>query len=56
MRAPLEPAPVTGAVVAGLRETVAGPGTDRFLAPELQAAEVFLKNSSVAALTSGLPS
>jgi histidine ammonia-lyase len=55
MRAPLEPAPVTAAVVAGLRQTVAGPGTDRFLAPELHAAEVFLKESSVARLTAGLP-
>lgn len=55
LRAPLEPAPVTAAVVAGLRQTVAGPGTDRFLAPELHAAEVFLKESSVARLTAGLP-
>jgi histidine ammonia-lyase len=55
MRTPLESAPVTAAVVAGLRQTVAGPGTDRFLAPELQAAEVFLKESSVAKLTAGLP-
>jgi len=56
MRAPLEPSPVTGAVVAGLRETIEGPGTDRFLAPELHAAEAFLKGSSVAKLTEGLPS
>ncbi len=38
MRAPLEPAAATGAVVAGLRTTVAGPGSDRFLAPEIEAA------------------
>ncbi len=42
LRAPLEPAPATGAVVRALRATVGGPGTDRFLAPELGAAEVFL--------------
>ncbi|WP_349826595.1 histidine ammonia-lyase [Brevibacterium litoralis] len=30
------PGPVTGAVVAGLRERVAGPGPDRFLSPELE--------------------
>jgi histidine ammonia-lyase len=39
LRAPLEPAAATGAVVAGLRALgVAGPGTDRFLAPEIEAA------------------
>jgi histidine ammonia-lyase len=38
MRAPLSPAPATAAVVAGLREYVAGPGSDRFLAPEIEAA------------------
>ena len=38
LRAPLRPAPATGAVVAALRETVPGPGPDRFLAPEIQAA------------------
>src|SRR5699024_8722775 len=29
------PAPVTGAVLAAIRETVPGPGPDRFLSPEL---------------------
>ncbi|MGX7680003.1 histidine ammonia-lyase [Jatrophihabitans sp. DSM 45814] len=38
LRAPLQPAAATGAVVAGLREDVAGPGTDRYLAPEIEAA------------------
>jgi histidine ammonia-lyase len=38
LRAPLSPAPATAAVVAGLREHVAGPGSDRFLAPEIEAA------------------
>jgi histidine ammonia-lyase len=42
LRAPLEPAPATGAVVRALRQTVPGPGTDRYLAPELAAAEQFL--------------
>ncbi|MGD9956558.1 MAG: histidine ammonia-lyase [Candidatus Nanopelagicales bacterium] len=48
LRAPLTPSPVTGAVVAALRETVAGPGTDRHLAPELEAAEVFVRDGGVA--------
>jgi histidine ammonia-lyase len=44
LRAPLQPAAATGAVVAGLRAGddvrpgVAGPGTDRFLSPEIEAA------------------
>jgi histidine ammonia-lyase len=38
LRAPLAPAAGTGAVVAGLRGSVAGPGPDRFLAPEIEAA------------------
>ncbi len=48
LRAPLTPSPVTGAVVAALRETVEGPGTDRHLAPELEAAETFVKAGGVA--------
>lgn len=35
LRAPQTPAPATGAVITKLRETVAGPGTDRYLAPEI---------------------
>jgi histidine ammonia-lyase len=42
MRAPLKPAPVTGALLAKLRSDVAGLGPDRFLAPELEAAEKLL--------------
>jgi histidine ammonia-lyase len=37
LRYPLSPAPGTGAVLARLRETVEGPGTDRYLAPEIEA-------------------
>ena len=48
LRAPLVPAPATAAVVAALRETVEGPGTDRHLAPELEAAESFIKDGGVA--------
>ncbi|TWP34200.1 histidine ammonia-lyase [Leekyejoonella antrihumi] len=38
LRAPLAPAPATAAVVAELRKTTAGPGTDRHLAPEIESA------------------
>jgi histidine ammonia-lyase len=41
LRAPLAPGPATGAVIAALRETVEGPGPDRFLAPEIEAAAAF---------------
>jgi histidine ammonia-lyase len=39
LRAPLRPAPATGAAHDALRAHVTGPGPDRFLAPELAAAE-----------------
>jgi histidine ammonia-lyase len=44
MRAPLKPAPITGALLAKLRKAVPGFGPDRFLAPELEAAERLLKD------------
>ena len=43
MRAPLKPAPITGALLAKLRKEVPGVGPDRFLSPELEAAERLLK-------------
>jgi histidine ammonia-lyase len=39
LRAPLEPAPATAAVLAALP----GPGPDRFLAPEIEAAVEFVR-------------
>jgi histidine ammonia-lyase len=41
-RAPHKPSPITGAMVARLRKEVPGMGPDRFLAPELAAAEALL--------------
>jgi histidine ammonia-lyase len=38
LRAPLDPAPATAAVRAALRLHVAGPGPDRYLTPEIEAA------------------
>ncbi|MFI6046823.1 histidine ammonia-lyase [Nocardia sp. NPDC051321] len=43
-RAPLRPAPVTGAALALLRTKVEGPGTDRHLAPEIAAAEALIRS------------
>ena len=39
LRAPLAPAPATAAARDALRRSVGGPGPDRWLAPELRAAE-----------------
>ncbi len=44
MRAPLKPAATTGALLTKLRTEVPGVGPDRFLAPELEAAERLLRN------------
>lgn len=48
LRAPLSPSPATGAVVALLRATgVAGPGPDRHLAPDIEAAVTLVADGSV---------
>jgi histidine ammonia-lyase len=48
LRAPLHPAAATGAVVAALRDAgVGGIGPDRFLAPELSAAEQAVADGTV---------
>jgi histidine ammonia-lyase len=44
LRAPLEPSPATGAVIKALRRSTTGPGGDRFLAPEIEAAVHFVAN------------
>ena len=44
MRAPLKPAKVTGEMLSRLRKVVPGVGPDRFLAPELEAAETLLRS------------
>ena len=49
LRAPLTPAPATAAVVALLRQHVAGPGPDRHLAPEIAAAEDLVRSGAVLA-------
>ena len=49
LRAPLEPAPGTAAVLAALRETVPGPGPDRWLSPELAEAERLVSSGAITA-------
>jgi histidine ammonia-lyase len=56
LRAPLTPAPATGAVIAALRERVPGPGPDRHLAPEIAAAVDLVRSGALlAAANSALP-
>src|SRR5699024_10904292 len=43
------PAPVTGAVIAAIRETVPGPGPDRFLSPVLAETIAKVKDGSLVA-------
>ena len=44
LRAPHKPSPVSAELIARLRKVVPGMGTDRFLAPELEAAAELLKS------------
>ncbi len=47
LRAPLTPASATAAVVAALRRTVPGPGPDRYLAPEIEAAVDLVRSGAL---------
>lgn len=49
LRAPLTPAPATSAVVAALREHVAGPGPDRHLALEIAATIELVRSGALVA-------
>jgi histidine ammonia-lyase len=47
LRAPLEPAPATASVLALLRQSVPGPGPDRYLAPEIEATVEMVRTGAV---------
>ncbi|KRC65136.1 histidine ammonia-lyase [Aeromicrobium sp. Root236] len=47
LRAPLEPSAATGAAIAVLRTKVAGPGPDRHLSPDLEAATELVRDGSL---------
>jgi histidine ammonia-lyase len=47
LRAPLAPAAGTGAAVEMLRSRVPGPGPDRYLSPELAAAEALVSSGAL---------
>jgi len=47
LRTGLTPAPATGRVIKELRKSVQGPGSDRFLSPELEAATALVNSGAV---------
>ena len=49
LRAPLQPSAATGAAIAVLREVVGGPGADRHLAPDIEAATVLVRSGALVA-------
>jgi len=49
LRSPLQPAAATAAAVAALRTQVPGPGPDRYLSPELEAAVDLVRSGVVLA-------
>jgi histidine ammonia-lyase len=54
-RAPLVPGAGTGAALAALRTVVAPPGPDRYLSPDLRAAEALLADDTIlAAVTAAI--
>ncbi len=56
LRAPLSPSPATAAVIARLRQTVPGPGPDRHLAPDIEAAvDLVASGDLLAAVNAALP-
>ncbi|MGW0551373.1 histidine ammonia-lyase [Streptomyces altiplanensis] len=54
LRAPLGPAPATAAVLADLRRHAPGPGPDRYLAPEIEAAVQYVARGQALAAAEGV--
>jgi len=50
LRTGLKPAPATESVIKELRKSVSGPGADRFISPELEAADLLVKSGAVSAV------
>jgi histidine ammonia-lyase len=49
MRAPLAASPATAAVITAIRDSVAGPGTDRYLSPEIDAVVALASSGALVA-------
>jgi histidine ammonia-lyase len=56
MRAPIVPSAVSAAVVAKLRETVPGPATDRYLAPDIASAVALVQDGGLLAAAASVVS
>ena len=54
LRAPLTPSAGSAAAIAVLRESVDGPGPDRFLAPDIAEAEARLADGTLLAAVEGV--
>ena len=54
LRAPLSPSAGSAAAIAVLRESVEGPGPDRFLAPDIAEAEARLADGTLLAAVEGV--
>ena len=50
----MTPSPATGAVIAALRETVQGPGEDRYLSPEIEATVDLIASGRALAAAEGV--
>ena len=53
LRAPLRPGPGTAAALAALRKVVRGPGPDRFVSPDLEAACALVWSGELVAAVEG---
>ena len=51
MRAPVNPSPATGAVIAAVRARVVVPGSDRYLAPDIAVATDLVRSGALVAAT-----
>lgn len=56
LRAPIRPSDVSAAVVARLRTVIPGPGTDRYLAPDIAAAHAMVLDGSLLAAAASVVS
>ena len=50
LRSGLTPSAATSKVISELRKSVAGPGPDRFISPELEAADALVRSGRVSAV------
>jgi histidine ammonia-lyase len=54
MRAPLTPAPATAAVIGAVRAHAGGPGSDRYLSPEIEAVTELARTGALVRAAEGV--